>query len=50
MEYQLYKDIPERETQVRSLSLTPDTLVLFNGDKVYHRVTSLGQNQQREDA
>ncbi|MEH1814246.1 MAG: 2OG-Fe(II) oxygenase [Nostoc sp.] len=47
LEYQLYKDIPERETQTRSLSLTPGTLVLFNGDKLYHRVTPLGDNEQR---
>ncbi|MEH2028810.1 MAG: 2OG-Fe(II) oxygenase [Nostoc sp.] len=47
LEYQLYKDIPERETQKRSLSLTPGTLVLFNGDKLYHRVTPLGDNEQR---
>ncbi|MDF5709623.1 MAG: 2OG-Fe(II) oxygenase [Nostoc sp. S4] len=47
LEYQLYKDIPERETQMRSLSLTPGTLVLFNGDKLYHRVTPLGNNEQR---
>ncbi|MEH2091467.1 hypothetical protein [Nostoc sp.] len=36
---ELYKDIPEREMEMRSLSLTPGTLVLFNGDKLYHRVT-----------
>ncbi|MEH2230496.1 MAG: 2OG-Fe(II) oxygenase [Nostoc sp.] len=47
LEYQLYKDIPERETQTRSLSLTPGTLVLFNGDKLYHRVTPLGDSEQR---
>ncbi|MDZ8189923.1 MAG: 2OG-Fe(II) oxygenase [Nostoc sp. ChiSLP02] len=47
LEYQLYKDIPDRETQVRSLSLKPGTLVLFNGDKLYHRVTPLGENEER---
>ncbi|MDZ8239950.1 MAG: hypothetical protein RMZ69_22825 [Nostoc sp. ChiQUE01a] len=47
LEYQLYRDIPDRETQMRSLSLTPGTLVLFNGDNLYHRVTPLGQNEQR---
>ena len=46
LEYQLYKDIPERETEMRSLSITPGTLV-FNGDKLYHRVTPLGDNEQR---
>lgn len=47
LEYQLYKDIPERETEMRSLSINPGTLVLFNGDKLYHRVTPLGNNEQR---
>jgi hypothetical protein len=47
LEYQLYKDIPERETQTQTLSLNPGTLVLFNGDKLYHRVTPLGDNEQR---
>ncbi|MEH2421013.1 MAG: 2OG-Fe(II) oxygenase [Nostoc sp.] len=47
LEYQLYKDIPEQETQTRSLSLTPGSLMLFNGDKLYHRVTPLGENEQR---
>ncbi len=47
MEYQLYKDIREQETQMQSLSLNPGTLVLFNGEKLYHRVTPLGKNEQR---
>ncbi|WP_375506648.1 2OG-Fe(II) oxygenase [uncultured Nostoc sp.] len=47
LEYQLYKDIPERDMEMRSLSLKPGTLVLFNGDKLYHRVTPLGKNEQR---
>ena len=46
LEYQLYKDIP-RETQTLSRSLTPGTRLLFNGDKLYHRVTPLGENEQR---
>ncbi|RUR72185.1 2OG-Fe(II) oxygenase [Chlorogloeopsis fritschii PCC 9212] len=47
LEYQLYRNIPNRETQTRSLALTPGTLVLFNGDKLYHRVTPLGNNEER---
>ncbi|MEH2230498.1 MAG: hypothetical protein V7K71_12770 [Nostoc sp.] len=43
----LCKDILEREMEMRSLSLTPGTLVLFNGDKRYHRVTPVGKNEQR---
>ncbi|WP_375480067.1 hypothetical protein [uncultured Nostoc sp.] len=44
---ELYKDIPEREMEMRSLSITSGTLVLFNGNKLYHRVTPLGNNEQR---
>ncbi|NEP11540.1 MAG: 2OG-Fe(II) oxygenase [Symploca sp. SIO1A3] len=47
LEYQLYRDNPNQETQTHSLALTPGTLVLFNGDKLYHRVTPLGENEER---
>jgi len=47
LEYQLYRDNPNQETQTRSLSIKPGTLVLFNGDKLYHRVTPLGENEER---
>ena len=47
LEYQLYRDNPQREVETHSLALTPGTLVLFNGDKLYHRVTPLGENEQR---
>ena len=47
LEYQLYRDDPNQETQTRSLSIKPGTLVLFNGDKLYHRVTPLGEQEQR---
>ena len=47
LEYQLYRDDPNQETQKRSLSIKPGTLVLFNGDKLYHRVTPLGENEER---
>jgi hypothetical protein len=47
LEYQLYRDNPHRETEVRSLALTPGALVMFNGDNLYHRVTPLGENEQR---
>ena len=47
LEYQLYRDDPNQETQTRSLSIKPGTLVLFNGDKLYHRVTPLGENEER---
>jgi hypothetical protein len=47
LEYQLYRNHPHKETQTHSLALTPGTLVIFNGDKLYHRVTDLGINEQR---
>ena len=46
-EYQLYKKDPARTTEIASLQLTPGMLVLFNGDKLYHRVTPLGRHEQR---
>jgi hypothetical protein len=46
LEYQ-YRNHPDRETQTKSLAITPGTLVLFNGDKPYHRVTPLGKNEER---
>ncbi|OKH55952.1 2OG-Fe(II) oxygenase [Calothrix sp. HK-06] len=42
LEYRLYG-----ETNIQSLKIKPGTLVLFNGDKLYHRVTPLGRNEQR---
>ncbi|BAZ38249.1 hypothetical protein NIES4101_41860 [Calothrix sp. NIES-4101] len=47
LEYQLYRRHPNRETQTYSLTLNPGTLVVFNGDKLYHRVTPLGINEER---
>ncbi len=47
LECQLYKDDPQRETQDLSLSLAPGMLVVFNGDKLWHRVTPLGDHERR---
>jgi len=47
LEYQLYKDDPTREMREERLQLLPGGLVLFNGDKLYHRVTPLGDNERR---
>ncbi len=46
-EYQLYTKDPARTTEIASLQLAPGMLVLFNGDKLYHRVTPLGHQEQR---
>lgn len=47
LECQLYRDDPARETETVSVPLAPGMLVVFNGDKVYHRVTPLGENEER---
>lgn len=47
LECQLYKNDPKRETQQIDIQLTPSTLVFFNGDKLWHRVTPLGENERR---
>jgi hypothetical protein len=44
---QLYKDDPERETQELSLITEPGDLVIFNGDKLCHAVTPLGEGEER---
>jgi hypothetical protein len=47
LEYQLYRDDPGKKTQIGALSINPGTFVLFNGDKLYHRITPLGKNEER---
>ncbi len=47
LEYQLHTRNPEREVETSSLELQTGTLVFFNGDKLRHRITSLGTNEQR---
>ncbi len=47
LECQLYKKNPDRETQQLEISLKPGTLVFFNGDKLLHRISPLGNNERR---
>lgn len=47
LEYQLYKDDPARESETHQLQLSPGTLAIFNGDKLYHRITPLGAEERR---
>jgi hypothetical protein len=47
LEFQQYRDCPGRKPETGSLALAPGTLVLFNGDKLYHRVTPLGAGEER---
>lgn len=44
---QLYKNDPARETKELSVETTPGTVVIFNGDKLWHCVTPLGANEER---
>ncbi len=44
---QLYKDDPSREMQELSLATAPGDLVIFNGDKLWHAVTPLGEGEER---
>ena len=44
---QLYKDVPGRATEELRLCTEPGTLVLFNGDKLWHAITPLGEGEER---
>jgi hypothetical protein len=44
---QLYKDDPARETRELQLATHPGTLVAFNGDKLWHAITPLGEGEER---
>lgn len=44
---QLYKDDPSRETKELSLATAPGDVVIFNGDKLWHAVTPLGEGEER---
>lgn len=47
LEYQLYKDDPARDTREVSVSLVPGMLVVFNGDRLWHRVTPSREGERR---
>jgi alkylated DNA repair dioxygenase AlkB len=44
---QLYKDIPNRETQDVQIPLDSGSIAIFNGDKLWHAVTPLGEGEER---
>lgn len=44
---QLHKDDPERETRELAIDTNPGSLVIFNGDKLWHAVSPLGENEER---
>lgn len=45
--YDLHRDNPERQTETLSLALKPRSLVIFNGDNLYHKVTPLRKGETR---
>ena len=47
LEYQLHTKNQHRETETHNVDLAPGMLVIFNGDKLYHRITPLANNEQR---
>ncbi len=47
LEYELFRDDPEHATIHADIALAPGTLVVFNGDKVWHRVTPSGPGERR---
>ena len=44
---QLFKDDESKEAELIELQLEPGMLVFFNGDKLYHRITPLKDNERR---
>lgn len=44
---ELYKDDPRRTPRKLELITRPGDLVIFNGDKLWHAVTPLGQGEER---
>jgi hypothetical protein len=44
---QLYRDVPGRVPVDLELATEPGTLVVFDGDKLWHRVTPLGAGEER---
>jgi hypothetical protein len=47
LEYQLHTKNKEREIVEQSIELAPGMLVIFNGDKLHHRITPLANNEHR---
>jgi hypothetical protein len=44
---QLFKNDPQRPVDERRLTTHPGTLVAFNGDKLWHSITPLADNEER---
>lgn len=44
---QLYKNVPGRTVEERALTTHPGTFIFFNGDKLWHAITPLGEHEER---
>ena len=44
---ELFKDVPGKTPQTLELVTEPGDMVIFNGDKLWHAVTPLGQGEER---
>jgi len=47
LEFELYRGRADRRSENHSIALQPGTFVIFNGDKLWHRVTPAGDNEER---
>lgn len=47
LEYELYRDDPRRDAVAGSLALEPGSLVVFNGDKLWHRISPAAVGERR---
>lgn len=47
LEYELYRNDPKRASEIVGIHLKPGMLVVFNGDKLWHRVTPLAAGERR---
>ncbi len=47
LEYELFHDQPTRTPVPGAMSLAPGTLVVFNGDKLWHRITPAAAGDRR---
>lgn len=47
LEYQLHRRSRTQATECGSAALAPGAMAFFNGDKLYHRVTPLGEDEER---
>ena len=47
LEYELFHDHPTRSPVPGAISLAPGTLVVFNGDKLWHRITPAAAGDRR---